>query len=884
MRLGRYVRLEKRVWLSAILSSGILVFAVTDNAVAQIGSVTTITSPTSHSTMQLQNAAHRLNAWLLGSGQNQRWRRDLMLNVLEAQSARGEQADIGMLNQVYSRFCSGAPELEQPAFRDVRNALQSQMHNLSQSRAGDLYAALTMARGKYRQISAEELAVQRDQAKNSLQALKGYWRETMHSKERAELFFELQLDEAIKHLDEVNFELAPEISVGKMTSMIRGVNAELLEVVRAIDALPFESEANDDGEQEAENQDDKPQDSENANQQPQPDDSEPTRDDLEKQRKKLEARIAELKQQRADVLKLDKPRQTARASSFNQLRKYEANFATVGEKMGDPYFVSAAMAYERFMLSFFYGTSDNLQEEFLKKLELLESDLLQIDGPDARIFAGKVGDHLRWMENTNQIPHIVTAIRAKYSLPNMFVSISGGLLNQIGAQSVSESKCLNENIDGRLVRGTLYTNANVAIELQNDPNQVHASIHLTGSMSTQTYIDQGKIRAFANTSGQLEGRRSIYANIGGLYANAPIVAANIQAIFKGTSSQFRFVDRIATKKFNEVKRKTESGAARRAEDELIEKFQKQTDEAVGKGMGEIMEAQKKIIVRTNVLPEVYIRSFYSEIMAIGKKSSISSLAAQTKPANFAMPADVLVRVHDSMPTNFLDKIFSGKTFSNEELAEEFGSISGESPETLQDKPGAGKDESFSITFANIRPIQIEFENNGFRVVVSGRRFAQGDKKINEGLKIILRFKVMRVDGKLKLVRDGEAEIDYLPDAPKRPATVAFRSFLIGKLNPQDDVEELELELPDNLIPIDEVEALQDSKVAKAMLLTQCRAENGWLYLGWKYQEGVTYSNLIYDIPAIWSENANSQPPSVLIENQTSSTTPQQFPVVVAQPY
>ena len=143
-----------------------------------------------------------------------------------------------------------------------------------------------------------------------------------------------------------------------------------------------------------------------------------------------------------------------------------------------------------------------------------------------------------------------------------------------------------------------------------------------------------------------------------------------------------------------------------------------------------------------------------------------------------------------------------------------------------------EDESFSITFATTRPIQFEFENSTLGVAISGRRFLQGNKKINTGLKIGLRFKIKRVDGKLKLVRSGKAELDYVGE--KNTTAVAFRSFLYGKLNPEEGGEQISIELPDNLLPIDQVEALKDNKLARGMTLVQCRSEGGWLYLGWNY--------------------------------------------------
>ena len=107
------------------------------------------------------------------------------------------------------------------------------------------------------------------------------------------------------------------------------------------------------------------------------------------------------------------------------------------------------------------------------------------------------------------------------------------------------------------------------------------------------------------------------------------------------------------------------------------------------------------------------------------------------------------------------------------------------------------------------------------------------------------------DGKLFLMRDGKAEIDYLEPEKKRPTTVAFRSFLDGKLNPKGTQEEPASELPANLVPIDSVEALQDSEIAAAMVLSRCRAEDGWLHLGWTHADPGEEVDFSHATPAVW---------------------------------
>lgn len=867
MELGSFVRRARHgVRLAAI---GVLAMIAVPQADSFAAYSPQSNAPSSVSTVRLQNAVRRLNTSLIGDEEANRWREALLLNVLESQSARGEQADVAWLRQIHQRFVTEAHAMDDPAFTDVRDALADQIDLLAATETGDLLSALSQARGQYQPITVEEMAAQRDVARDELLLLKQYYRKTKNSRDRANLFYDMKLNDVIEFLDTVEFELAPEISVGKMNSMIRDVEKKRDALILQIDAIPIPIES------DKAQQPDQPAQDQAQDDRPTPDQNQKSLDELNKEKSELDAQIQKLQEQRAAIRKSDTPRRTQRGRTFTALRAFELNFVEMGSEIGDPYFVSAQATYERFVRTYFYGTSDNLQEEYLIRLATLENDLLEIDGPDQRAVAAKVGDTLQWLENANQIPGIVSAIRARHSMPNAYISVSARMLNQVGSKPVSELQRVRENVGGRLIRGAARTDGQVTFQLQDDPNQVHLSICLAGNVASSTYAQQGKTQVFARTNGQVAASRSVYANIGGLFANDAAVNATLNSSFAGTNSGLNLVNKIARKKFGEAKGLGERQTTQKAKEQLMQSFTEQTDEALDQGRTQLAKVFDRLVTESQYVPDTYVRSFASEIMVIAKKSTMSALAAQGVPGPSYVPTDVSVRLHDSTLSIYLDKTFSNKTFTDTELAEEIGEITGDEPVSLTE--GDESAESFSITFAAVRPVQFEFADNRFSVIVSGRRFAQGDTRVNEGLKIILRFKIKLIEGKLKFVRDGDAEIDYLNLDEKRPATVAFRSFLLGRLNPKDGGQQLAADLPDNLLPLDDVEALQDSPVAKQLDLVQCRAENGWLYIGWNYRAENTNPVWMVDLPAIWNETINydSEPPvpSDSIVEPTPEPTP-----------
>ena len=822
----------------------------------------------SDATQQLQSAVHRLSARLATDKNEEGWRRYLLLNILETQSAKGEQADLMLLQTIHQRFASGAAGLNHPVFADVRKSLARQINSLSSSSVGDLRQAIANAGSQYRSATITQMTDYRDQLSVELDSLQHYYRSELSSYKRAQAFYTLHLDELTEFLGEIEFELAPEFSVGKMNSIIADVKEKLDEVEKKIDALPFTDEEDsptpdDDSDQEL------------SLEPPSPDDSGDTVSDLEKEQKTLEDRISELNTQRKSILKKDLPRQRRRLEIYNKLRNYEIGFETAAKDYGDPYFVSTRLAFVRFMRSYRYGTEDNLQEDFLKKLDELTDAMEDFESTSSRESIGEVGAAVEWLQDAGQVPQLITAIRSRYSLPNFYLSISSNLINQVASQTVRETRRLNENIDGRLARGHITTVGHALIELQNDPNQIHASLRLLADINTSTYLQQGKVKVYVDVNGQAEGRRSIFANVGGLYANGPSVAANMNSQFLGTNSNLNLVNRVASKQFYENQPKADVGAAARVKKEVVEQFSNQTDEPIRNGKEAFAKAKKKARNASNYIPELYAYSQTEKIVVVGKKTSKSTLAAPDNPAQVGVYSDVQIRVHDSMLNNYVEPIFAGKKFTADELKKELEGLLGTTPgafkpaqsedgdetgdEDDEEEAAADKEEAeqFSITFADVRPIQFEFEENSFAVVVSGKRFSQADNRINEGMKIVLRFRISRDGAKIVLARDGKAEIEFLDPESKSAKAVAFRSFLDGQLNPKEGGDDqIKVDLPTDLIPFEKIEALKDSDVSKSLVLSQCRIEGGWFYLGWVYvpgrHEGSSYT-MSLDLPAIWNE-------------------------------
>lgn len=791
-------------------------------------SLQNVAPASAQSTANLHNAVNRMNAWLAGNDHAPGWRKYLHLNLLETHAALGDQADLGTLEKIYRRFDADVDGLDAVEFNDVRRSLQQQIQSLSATAGMSPDYLAQQASASYRPITIDHLQSARDEAVYELKLLKAYYRNTLSSRKRADLFYDLQLNEQVDFLTDLEFELPPEISVGKTSSQIKDERERLKTVQAKIDALPVGDAEQGDA--------DSPGPDDPLLLPPEPDDSEDTLDELKENRSRIKNRIAELKEMRLELAEKDRDRVAQRKRVLRQLASFNKRIEETATKRFDPYFLSTALTTERFNFLYFYGTDDNLQEEFLNRVDAVKENLsVPLEMSDRQRHA-ELGKLIQWFESANQLPRLVSSVRARFSNPNAYLSVSSGMINQIAGQDVSQRQRIKQTIFGRIIRGVANTNGNVEVQLNPDPNQANVSIRLLGSITSQTYTRERKFRIDVSASGSYNGHRDVYANVGGFYAGVAQVNACVYSSFGGISTNIGLIQRLAAKTFAKGKPRADSETSRRTQEQVLEMFESQTDDALAEGRQQFDKLQQKLIDKQALVPAAHLRTRGDRIEIVAIKQNQGSLAAASPPVDFGIASDVQAKIHETMLSNYTDPIFAGKTFTNEELAAEAAKRFGVQPPAID--PGNDSDadadsieeEQFSITFSRVRPIQFEFDHNRLAITVTGVRFAQEGRAIRAGLRFRVQFKILDVNGQLEIRRDGPAEIEYLDPDKKDAKLVAFRSLLEKKLN-QGLKDDQGLSLPRNLIPVDK---LNNADVAEKLMLSQLRFENGWAYVGWVY--------------------------------------------------
>ena len=825
------------------------------------------------SARELQLAVHQLTVFLGTDADAQNWRRLLDLNTLETQAAKGESANVKDLTQVLKRFNADTPGLDQPIFMTVKDALQRQIEHLSKTEKIDPYDAIKQARKQLTPIPQKEIEYRRDQAVFDLQGFVDQYKATVDEETRNAVFEKLKPIEMIEFLKGITIEIPDmrtpqsiqqeidnaEKGLAELDKQLASLNQQMDQIHKWLKELKRKDKKNlgegpvpddEQGKPNTQLGDSKKQDPitpKSANQDKIKLAS--SLKTLEQEKKKLEKSIARLKDdlENLDVNKKDRIKR--RNQIGRAMAPYQRAFDDLQLDQRDVHFAKANYSFSRFRNIFANGTNPTLQTAVNANLDVIQKNLNALADPSNRQAQALIGKALGDLHASNQASPLIAAIRTAHSQPNLEVSVSSELINQLGGRSVEETQSVRENILGRLILGEALVTGDVSIDLVPDPNQAHIRLQLLGNVESDTYTKQGRITAYAEGSAEVEAQRNIFINTSGLFVTDVEAMANLVSRYKGVSSRCKLIKRVAKKQYMKDKKLSEKISAQRLEDKMKKQFLQQSDDVLKEGQERIDNFQNQRANNLALLPEIFLTTTSDHFNITGIKSSPYDLAAPVAPQSATdMKTGIGVRVNETALSNYASPFLAGKAFWNYDLADRLEKLLDVDMTNLRE----GENGDWQILFSDKRPVQFEFDNDRFSVVVTGLKFRQGQNTINYGLKIRLTFKIVRKDGKLFFERDGKAVVDYLTEQ-KDGKTVAFKTGLERQLNKaNEEGTGPDVSLPENLIPVDG-ELLKDVPLAKQLKLVQFRAKNGWLYVGWNYvAEGETYSGPV-ETPGIFNE-------------------------------
>lgn len=812
-------------------------------------------------TQTLSATVTRLTDWLEGSPQAEQWRVYLDLNTLETLVGRGGRASVAELEQAAQRFSQRHRSLEHPNFASVREALAEQARRIraaEESYPEAVYSAdnlsvwseaFAAAAKELRPMTGQQLNAKRLRTLAEVRALRKYIEErgpnfqayaspppvlaSLRS-ERASEQTPLTPAEQLRQLDltirwlEVPVSLPWETNAAPDAAEALGSDAASKPAIGRIGDTTVLGNAT------VQRIGDSVEDALGP--------AELLSDDAVRQ-----------------VAWQDVPADPSLNDLLNGLRTQQTWLQDQARRDPNPYAALANWLLSDYVNALNLGRRENMPQLLARQVDNLLASLEQFHAGGDRNKQLEVARIIGLLENVDQATALTTAFKRTFWRQNVLVYVGESLVNQLAGRPVQQTQPVYEVILDNEVYGTATTQGQVRIDFVPNPSQAHISLQMAGRVNSDNYTPAGPITAFTGSQADVEARRSIYLNVGGWYQRAPYGAANLHSYFKGTSCG-RLVDRLAESQFQNQQSAAEAIGARRAQDRLVQEFERETTTALRQGRRDMQERRENIGWLRDNRPTAYLLTDENFLQVYGKKYNGTQTLALTPPPAIAAPSELAVQLHDSFITNTVEAALAGRVITHEDVARieeeikrEIEANGGQVPAT-EPVPR----EAFELTLANARPIEVRFDEQMIQVVINIRNFKAQGQSINDA-QVLVRLKLLLDPAdptQLRLRQLGDIRASLL-DPNKidlNTATVLdlIENTLNRELQRQREAEtgQAGLALPVNLLDPQWVAELNDPQVTRIIASARLVAlsfEQGWATVAWRTNAAVTPAT---ELPAI----------------------------------
>ncbi|REK10892.1 MAG: hypothetical protein DWQ37_15750 [Planctomycetota bacterium] len=452
-----------------------------------------------------------------------------------------------------------------------------------------------------------------------------------------------------------------------------------------------------------------------------------------------------------------------------------------------PVFANVADGLERYINLLAAHRDDNLREQYGKQLEGLAEGIkqLQEDPSDDNRIA--VGSRLGWLENREQVPDLIAAIRRRLSEPNLYLVASERLLGAGIAQELNEVTPVRDYILGTSIRGNGRTIGKVRLELVPSDDQLVFDTMLSGNVNSRTVGYNGPATIYSNGSTAISGRKRIVFDENGFASYKATGAANTNTRVTGIGGS-GIVRRVASRRVGQQKAQAERIAADHAADRVSRRMDDQVADQLSEAHANYLEKVRNPLLRRREFPSMRFRTTEEELFLTVLAANSNQIAALGTPPDVTVEnSDLAVQIHESMINNLAAALLGGVTLEEEEVQQRVIDLRGSLPESLESDEDR---DPWSITFARTQPVTVSFGDETVTITIRGQRYTSGEQSFRAmNVTAVYKIAIDEPDENgvrgIKLVRQGE--LDIVPPGEARRLSgreITLRTLLekrFGKL-------------------------------------------------------------------------------------------------------
>ncbi|MBN1589125.1 MAG: hypothetical protein JW888_06400 [Pirellulales bacterium] len=530
-------------------------------------------------------------------------------------------------------------------------------------------------------------------------------------------------------------------------------------------------------------------------------------------------------------LRLDKLRAELDGSDAPDLEKFDEVYTRLnGDYRGLElvWFVDLKLALQRYLnVARAIGNPEieaaykNLVANTLpERLEALAAD-------GSRATANQIGPMLAWLADFRQADELVRLSREHYSRPNVFIEVSGDFIGAGMGKPIDETTPVRDVILGTTIRGTGQTKGQVAVELI--PSDDHGVLEIV--LSAETHTDNtgyhGPVRIYTTGVTTSEGRKRLVITperIEALPATSHVTTTSTINCIRSRRNS-KFVERAAWRRACEQKSQAEAIAAQHAECRVNRRMDEQTDELIAEANDGFQKRFRGPLWQRRVFPEqLVVNTTEQGLYVRALRSAYNQLAATNDPPELAGPADVALRVHESLINNSAATLVAGRLVDEEEFLKTVEDILGEVPESLAPEEGKA---SWSIQFAPSDAFVVAFDDGGFTISMHATGYVRAEKEY-PGMNVSASYKIEKTDEGFVAVRQGDLEV-YPPDFVKGKRQLSAREQTLREMLTKRFAKIFN----EKIVPRGYLEPKGRWEKVGRVPLSQWTTQDGWMTLAWK---------------------------------------------------
>ncbi len=510
-----------------------------------------------------------------------------------------------------------------------------------------------------------------------------------------------------------------------------------------------------------------------------------------------------------------------------QLEPIYRRFASGYPGLRLPVFSDVRSALQARMHRLATAANEKAQENFAQTIDVLAENLAQYAQKPSEeqlaIFAGAT----ELLEESGQAPTLVRSLRAHFSRPNLWVEVSKTLVDAGIGMEVDESTPVREFILGTDVRGTGQTVGRVNVELVPDRDRATLDAIFLGTIFTRTVGVNGPATIRSRGITRIGARKRLRLDADGLHGLPTVSAARTSTTTTGVSTNLCWplrsvADRVAEKRVRESKSQANRIAARRAERQFNRRMDTRASTILAeRTAGPLRRARWELAEREQFPGLLRFRTTADELSLTVLQAGRHQLGAPTAPPERPGAGLISIRVHESALNNLATGFLSGLELEERQFKTDMEEVLGRQlPERFQPEPGK---EPWTITFERRRPITVRFSDGTLAVTIRGRSFKSGEDYYAQPMNISFAYKVEPAEVGIKLVRQGEAEIQPPGHDPESGRRLGVRQVTLRRMLQRRFERILDAEIVPEALELPE----PWSRVGK-LVVSKLASADGWL--------------------------------------------------------